>query len=201
MGWNCDCRYSKRTDRLASPSPQASLLVATSVATFCVPSYQNSSRVPATTRPQPRFAWITLFLHHTGAVGGHASSPPRKPETSQGAVEASGFGLRASPPTRRSRSRNTVQKETVPNNTTTSLSCRWFKTASGTASLKIETVPDRCNVQGTGSSAAQTIISLLHAPARTRRCHYRALPSRPSTSSDCHHEFRRLRRYSGSCRS
>ena len=96
MGWNCDCRYSKRTDRLASPSPQASLLVATSVATFCVPSYQNSSKVPATTRPQPRFAWITLFLHHTGAVGGHASSPPRKPETSQAAVEASGFGLRAS---------------------------------------------------------------------------------------------------------
>lgn len=94
MGWNCDCRYSKRTDRLASPSPQASLLVATSVATFCVPSYQNSSRVPATTRPQPRLAWITLFLHHTGAVGGHASSPPRKPETSQGAVEATGFGLR-----------------------------------------------------------------------------------------------------------
>ncbi|RQW69826.1 hypothetical protein EBB56_14220 [Halomonas sp. YLB-10] len=66
------------------------------MATFCVPSYQNSSKVPATTRPQPRFAWITLFLHHTGAVGGHASSPPRKPETSQGAVEASGFGLRAS---------------------------------------------------------------------------------------------------------
>ena len=193
MGWNCDCRYSKRTDRLASPSPQASLLVATSVAAFCVPSYQNSSRVPATTRPQPCLACITLLQRE-------ATLRP-SPETRNIARGSRSYGLRASPPTRRSRSRNTVQKETVPNNTTTSLSCRWFKTASGTASLKIETVPDRCNVQGTGSSAAQTIISLLHAPARTRRCHYRALPSRPSTSSDCHHEFRRLRRYSGSCRS
>lgn len=98
MGWNCDCRYSKRTDRLASPSPQASLLVATSVATFCVPSYQNSSKVPATARPQPRLAWITLFLHHTVAVGGHASSPPRKPETSQGAVEATGFASNETQP-------------------------------------------------------------------------------------------------------
>ena len=100
MGWNCDCRYSKRTDRLASPSPQASLLVATSVATFCVPSYQNSSRVPATARPQPRLAGITLLQREATLrpFPGNQKHRNQKHRKGQSKLRASGFASNETQP-------------------------------------------------------------------------------------------------------